>query len=43
MLRNWRLKRLGEREAIVYCESVRDYVTHELPADILASEEEHID
>ena len=30
-------------EAIVYCESVRRLVTRELFADILASEEEHID
>jgi len=31
------------RDAIAYCESVRDYVTRELLEKILASEEEHID
>ena len=31
------------REAIVHCESVNDYVSRLLFADILASEEEHID
>lgn len=31
------------RDAIAYCESVRDYVTRELFEDILASEEGHID
>ncbi len=31
------------REAIAYCESVRDYVSRELLEDILASEEEHVD
>lgn len=31
------------REAVQYCESVRDYVTRELFESILASEEEHID
>lgn len=31
------------REAIAYCESVSDYVSRELFASILASEEEHID
>lgn len=31
------------REAIQYCESVRDYVSRELFEDILQGEEEHID
>ena len=31
------------REAIAYCESVNDYVSRQLFADILDSEEEHID
>ena len=31
------------REAIEYCESVKDYVSRELCAEILASEEDHID
>lgn len=31
------------REAIAHCESVADYVSRELFADILESEEEHID
>ena len=31
------------REGIAYCEQVNDYVTRQLFADILASEEEHID
>jgi bacterioferritin len=30
------------REAIVYCESVRDFVTRELFEDILEGEEEHV-
>lgn len=31
------------REAIEYCESVKDYISRELFEDILESEEEHID
>ncbi|MEM7728372.1 MAG: bacterioferritin [Pseudomonadota bacterium] len=31
------------RDAIHYCESVRDYVTRDLLAKILAEEEEHVD
>ena len=31
------------REAISYCESVRDYVSRDLFQDILESEEEHVD
>lgn len=31
------------RDAIVYCESVRDYVSRDMLKDILESEEEHID
>jgi bacterioferritin len=31
------------REAIAYCESVRDYQSRELLEDILESEEEHVD
>jgi bacterioferritin len=31
------------REAIAYCEQVRDYITRELLEDILESEEDHID
>ena len=31
------------RDAIAYCESVRDYISRELLEDILESEEEHID
>ncbi|RZA32420.1 MAG: bacterioferritin [Lysobacteraceae bacterium] len=31
------------REAIAHCESVSDYVSRELFADILESEEEHVD
>jgi bacterioferritin len=31
------------KDAIFYCESVRDYVTRDLFARILANEEEHVD
>ena len=31
------------KEAIAYCESVRDYVSRDLFADILENEEEHVD
>ncbi|KGO99752.1 bacterioferritin [Novilysobacter defluvii] len=31
------------REAIAYCESIGDYVSRDLFADILESEEEHVD
>jgi bacterioferritin len=31
------------REAIPYCESVKDYISRELLEDILESEEEHVD
>ena len=31
------------RDGIEYCESVRDYVSRDILADILASEEEHVD
>ena len=31
------------RDAIVYCESIRDYGSRELLEDILVSEEEHVD
>lgn len=31
------------REAIAYCESVKDYVSRDLLADILTSEEDHVD
>ena len=31
------------REAIAHCESVRDYVSRDLFADILENEEEHVD
>jgi bacterioferritin len=31
------------RDAIAYCEEVRDYVTRDMLQDILDSEEEHVD
>ncbi|MDP2100159.1 MAG: bacterioferritin [Methylobacter sp.] len=31
------------REAIVYCESVKDFISRDLFSDILESEEEHVD
>ena len=31
------------RDAIIYCESVRDYVSRDLLKDILESEEEHVE
>ncbi|MEH6552119.1 MAG: bacterioferritin [Pseudomonadales bacterium] len=31
------------RDAIEYCESIRDYVSRDIFADILESEEEHVD
>src|SRR5688500_4955427 len=31
------------REAIAYCEEVRDYISRELLEDILGNEEEHVD
>jgi len=31
------------REAVAHCEEVRDYVTRDLFAKILTSEEEHLD
>jgi bacterioferritin len=42
-LRQERIARPVLQEAIGYCESVKDYVSRELFADILESEEEHID
>ncbi|HEX3993079.1 MAG TPA: bacterioferritin [Acetobacteraceae bacterium] len=37
-------KALGDlREAIAYCEGVRDYVSRDLFLEILTSEEEHVD
>jgi len=38
------LKAIPElKEAIAYCETVRDYISRELFEDILESEEEHVD
>jgi len=34
---------LDLREAIAYCESIKDYISRELLEDILESEEEHVD
>ena len=31
------------REAVAYCESIRDFVSRDLFAEILANEEEHVD
>ena len=31
------------QEAIAHCESVKDYISREILADILEGEEEHID
>jgi bacterioferritin len=31
------------REAVAYCETVRDYVSRDLFAEILQNEEEHVD
>jgi bacterioferritin len=42
-LRQERIARPVLQEAIAYCETVKDYVSRELLADILESEEEHID
>ena len=42
-LRQERIARPVLQEAIAHCESVKDYVSRELFADILESEEEHID
>jgi bacterioferritin len=42
-LRQERLARPVLQEAIAHCEAVRDYVSRELLADILESEEGHID
>jgi bacterioferritin len=42
-LRQERIARPVLQEAIAHCEAVKDYVSRELLADILESEEEHID
>jgi bacterioferritin len=42
-LRQERIARPVLQDAIAHCEAVKDYVSRELLADILESEEEHID
>ena len=42
-LRQEKIARPVLQEAIAHCEAVKDYVSRELLADILESEEEHID